>query len=80
VYVGTSRMADSREIIVGAPAAYYDDAGYIVIDNVVFKQLLNDDAVYPCCVCAGRIIFCQILCYYVSSFACCFSVVPAHTS
>jgi len=38
-------MADSREIIVGAPAAYYDDAEYIVTDNVVFKQLLNDDAV-----------------------------------
>ncbi|OSX72107.1 hypothetical protein BU14_0466s0006, partial [Porphyra umbilicalis] len=45
VYVGTSRVGDPREIIVGAPAAYYDDAGYIVTDNVVFTQLLNDDAV-----------------------------------
>ncbi|OSX79796.1 hypothetical protein BU14_0071s0050 [Porphyra umbilicalis] len=45
VYVGTSRVGDPREVIVGAPAAYYDDAGYIVTNNVVFTQLLNDDAV-----------------------------------
>jgi len=66
VYVGTSRVVHPREIIVGAPAAYYDDSGYIVTDNVVFTQLLNDDAVWPCCVRAGRIIFCQILSYHVS--------------
>jgi len=62
VYVGTSRVGDPREITVGAPAAIYDDAGYIEIENFVFTQLLNDNAVQPFWFCAGRIIFCQIFC------------------
>jgi len=57
VYVETSPVGDPREIIVGAPVANNDEAGFVVTDNVVFTQPLNDDAVYPCCVRAGRIIF-----------------------
>jgi len=57
VYVEASPVGDPQEIIVGAPVANNDEAGFVVTDNVVFTQLLNDDAVYPCCVRAGRIIF-----------------------